>query len=71
MELDDLRERESSSWIWIAAAVGAAVGVIGVVSLLRRRNPVRRMNRILRRCEDRIHSLETSLAEIESSLQPS
>lgn len=71
MEHSDQEAAEGSSWAWVAAAVGAAVGVIVVVSLLRRHNPVRRMDQLLRRCEARIQGLEAYLGDLESSLQAS
>lgn len=55
---------------WMAVAAGAALGVFGALWVVHRRNPVERMNRLLRRCQDRIGNIESSLAELESSLQP-
>jgi bacteriorhodopsin len=64
-------EHEGSSWVWMAVGIGAALGAIAVISLLRYRNPVSRMDRILRRCENRIHDLEAYLSDLESSLSVS
>ena len=58
----------SQGWIWLAVAVGAALGAVGVVYLFRHRDPAFRMDRLLRRCEDRIHNIESYLAQLESTL---
>ena len=57
-------------WFWMALAAGAALGVFGALWMAHHRNPVERMNRLLRRCQDRIGNIESSLVELESSLQP-
>jgi bacteriorhodopsin len=68
VQLSTAEEQEGSSWVWMAVGIGAALGAIAVISLLRYRNPVSRMDRILRRCEHRIHDLEAYLSDLESSL---
>lgn len=59
-----------NSLLWVALAAGAALGAIGVAYLFWERNPSHRLDRLLRRCEDRIHNIEDSLADLESSLSP-
>jgi hypothetical protein len=59
-----------NAWLWVAAAAGLALGVTGAVWLVRYRDPVRRMNRLLRRCQERINGIEASLSDLESALGP-
>lgn len=66
---EEVEDRQT--WMWVALTIGAAVGAFGLVYLLLRRNPTHRLDRLLRRCEDRIHNIEGSLAELESTLSPS
>ncbi len=54
--------------LWLALVLGVAGGVAGVIYLLRHNDASHRMDRLLRRCEGRIHNIESSLAELESSL---
>ena len=58
-------------WMWVGIAAGAALGIAGVAYLIRRTDAPRSMERLLRRCEERIHSIESSLAGLESSLSSS
>lgn len=60
-------DRERAAWIWIAATVGGAVAAAGAVWLVRYRDPDRRMARLLRRCQERIDDIETSVGRLESS----
>jgi len=55
-------------WMWVGIAAGVAVGVAGVAYLMRHTDVPRRLEKLLRRCEDRIHSIESSLSGLESSL---
>ena len=64
-------EEEGHAWIWLAAVGGAALAAVGLVYVLRARDPGYRMDRLLRRCEARIDDVETSLAQIEQSLADS
>jgi hypothetical protein len=51
------------------AVVGSvALGAFGLVYLLRRRNPIRSVDRLLHRCEQRIGSLESAVSGLESAL---
>lgn len=61
---------DSQSWLWLAVAAGAVLGAVGIAYLFWERNPTYRLDRLLRRCEDRIHNIEDSLTELESSLVP-
>jgi hypothetical protein len=58
-------------WMWIGIAVGVALGTAGVVYLMRRTDAPRHMEKLLRRCEDRIHNIESALTGLESSLSSS
>jgi hypothetical protein len=61
-------EETAQTWIWVAAVAGAAVAVVGLVYFLRYRDPGYHMDRLLRRCEERIDDVETFLAQLEQSL---
>lgn len=52
-------------WIWAGIAAGVALGVAGVIYLVSQNDAPRRLERLLRRCEDRIHGIENSLARLE------
>jgi len=58
-------ERKRSALVWLGVGVGVAAAVL---YLLRHNDAAHRMNRLLRRCEDRIHGIEDSLSHLESSL---
>ncbi len=58
-------------WVWAGIAVGVALGAAGVVYLFRQGDAGHRMDRLLRRCEDRIKNIQSSLADLESTLTPS
>jgi hypothetical protein len=60
------RDDEHHAWLWVATAAGLALGVAGVVWYLRYRDPGRSMERLLRRCQDRITGIESSLSDLES-----
>lgn len=62
------QEEAAQTWTWLAAVAGAAVAAVGLVYLLRQRDPGHRMDRLLRRCEARIEDVETFLAQLEHSL---
>ena len=70
MATSDSDSRAFEAWVWLAAATGAALVTFGAAYLIRRRNPVRSVNRLLRRCEQRIHDLESAVIGIESTLLP-
>jgi hypothetical protein len=63
-ETSDSREM----WMWIGIAAGVAVGVAGVLYLMRHTDAPHRLEKLLKQCEDRIHSIESSLSGLESSL---
>jgi hypothetical protein len=54
--------------LWLALVLGVAGGVAGLIYLLRHTDAAHRMDRLLRRCEGRIHNIESTLAELESTL---
>jgi hypothetical protein len=58
-------ERKRSALIWLGVGVGVAAGVY---YLLRHNDAAHRMDRLIRRCEDRIHGIEDSLTSLETSL---
>jgi hypothetical protein len=64
----DLHEEDHHAWLWVAAAAGLALGVAGVVWYMRYRDPVRSMDRLLRRCQDRITGIECSLTDLEGAV---
>ena len=64
-------EEEGHTWIWLAAVGGAALAAVGIVYVLRARDPGYRMDRLLRRCEARIDDVEVSLAQLEQSIADS
>jgi hypothetical protein len=55
-------------WKWVGIATGIALGVAGVVYLLRQTDAPHRLERLLARCENRIHGLEDTLTGLENSL---
>lgn len=59
-----------NSWLWVAVAAGAALSTAAVIWLLWYGDPAHRMDRILRRCQDRIGDIEEALSEMETSLRP-
>jgi len=63
--------QERQQWIWMGIVAGLALGAAATVYLLRHNDAARRMDRLLRRCEGRIHNIESSLEGLESSLAPS
>jgi hypothetical protein len=54
----------------MAVVGGAALGALGLVYILRWRDPIRSADRLLRRCERRIEDLESTVIGIESALTP-
>jgi hypothetical protein len=65
----DWEDEEHHAWLWVAAAAGLALGVAGMVWLLRYRDPARSMSRLLQRCQDRIKVIESSLSDLESAFR--
>jgi hypothetical protein len=64
-------ERECKAfeaWTWLAVVAGAGLVALGATYLLRRRNPIRSVDRLLRRCERRIQDLESAVIGLESAL---
>lgn len=58
-------------WTWVGIAAGVAIGVAGVMYLLHQTDAPHRLERLLQRCENRIHGLEDVLTGLETSLQTS
>ncbi len=55
---------DSAAWVWGAVAAGVVLGAVGLVWLMQYRKPDRSMDRLLRRCYDRLEDIETSLATL-------
>jgi hypothetical protein len=51
----------------MAVAAGAALGTAALVWLVWYGDPARRMERLLRRCQERITDIEESLGQLEAS----
>jgi|GEM_PF-1943858 len=65
--MDDATHKHSPLF-WAGIAAGVAFGVAAVIYIVRQTDPPHRMDRILRRCESRIDNIESSLADLESTL---
>jgi len=65
---EEREDHDGNAWLWVAGAAGLALGAAAVVWLLRYHDPVRRMSRLLRRCQERINGIESALSELESTL---
>lgn len=63
-----VEESEHRQYLWMAVAAGAALGTAALVWLVWYRDPARRMQRLLRRCQERITDIEESLDQLEASL---
>ena len=61
----DHRE-EHASWMWMAIAAGALAGAVAAIWLLQYRKPDRSMDRLLRRCSDRLDTIEASVTDLVS-----
>ena len=69
--VDPPEEAESGRlWTWVAVAAGAALGVLVVIYLSQQRDPSYRMDRVLRRCEERIRDIESSLLDLQIASSP-
>lgn len=71
--MDPMEEtsEERQLWVWIGIAAGLTLGAAATVYILRHNDAAHRMDRLLRRCEGRIHNIESSLTDLESSLNSS
>jgi hypothetical protein len=58
---------EPKQYLWMAVAAGAALGTAALVWLVWYGDPARRMERLLRRCQERITDIEESLGQLEAS----
>ncbi len=56
--------RDNAVWVWSAVAAGVVLGAVGIVWLMQYRKPDRSMDRLLRRCYDRLEDIESSLATL-------
>jgi hypothetical protein len=55
-------EQDHAAWVWGAVAAGVVLGAVGVLWLTQYRKPDRSMDRLLRRCYDRLEDIEASIA---------
>ncbi len=69
MEIQEEERCQHSAWLWTAMAVGAVAGAVAVVWLMQYRKPDRSTERLLRRCADRLDTIEESVAGL-LSLRP-
>jgi hypothetical protein len=63
----ELREKEGCehpAWLWTAMGLGAVAGAVAVVWLMQYRKPDRSAERLLRRCADRLDTIEESMADL-------
>ncbi len=58
------KPQETAVWVWTAVAAGAVLGAVGVIWLMQYRKPDRSMDRLLRRCQDRLEDIESSLTSL-------
>jgi hypothetical protein len=58
---------EHAAWVWTAIGIGAAAGAIAVVWLMQYRKPDRSLDRLLRRCSDRLDEIETTVSGLADS----
>lgn len=63
-ELRETEGHEHPAWLWTAMALGAVAGAVTVVWLLQYRKPDRSTERLLRRCADRLDTIEESMADL-------
>ena len=61
---------DGSAWVWGAVAAGVVLGAVGVAWLLQYRQPDRSMDRLLRRCYDRLEDIEASVTALLPSEEP-
>jgi hypothetical protein len=64
-------EESAHAWLWIAALAGAAAAAVAIAYVVRGRDPGYRLDRLLRRCEARMGTVEESLEKLEQSLSNS
>ncbi len=60
----ETEEQDKSAWIWGAVAAGVVLGAIGIIWFMQYRKPDRSMDRLLRRCYDRLEDIEDSLSSL-------
>jgi len=61
---EQTEEQDHAAWVWGAVAAGVVLGAVGVLWLMQYRKPDRSMNRLLRRCYDRLEDIEASIANL-------
>lgn len=65
MEQQEHEAQAHPVWFWTALGVGAVAGAVTVVWMMQYRKPDRSMNRLLRRCEGRLDTIEESMSDLE------
>ncbi len=63
-EKAESQKHDSAVWVWSAVAAGMVLGAVGVIWLMQYRHPDKSMDRLLRRCHDRLEDIESSLATL-------
>jgi hypothetical protein len=61
--------QDRATWLWISVAAGAVAGAVVAIWLAQYRKPDRSMDRLLRRCSDRLDTIEESVATLISPPQ--
>lgn len=56
--------QDHAAWVWGAVAAGVVLGAVGVIWLMQYRNPNRSVDRLLRRCYDRLEDIEASITSL-------
>jgi hypothetical protein len=62
-------QQDRATWLWMAVAAGAVAGALTAIWLAQYRKPDRSMDRLLRRCSDRLDTIEESVTALISSPQ--
>ena len=65
MEQQEHEAQAHPVWFWTTLGVGAVAGAVTVVWMMQYRKPDRSMNRLLRRCEGRLDTIEESISDLE------
>ncbi len=57
---------DHAAWLWLAVGIGAVAGAAAMVWLMQYRKPDRSTERLLRRCADRLDTIEQSVSDLMS-----
>ncbi len=64
MSHQETDDQDHAAWLWMAVAAGAVAGAVAAIWLVRYRKPDRSMDRLLRRCSDRLDDIEASVTNL-------